>query len=94
LLYRHKPQADNTAASAQTNVLKDAVKPILRPSVHEIVIRNQLMAVEPPLELARVSWVSYIYILIFFLSFFPSIFPSEDSSLKSMRYLNCTNGWG
>lgn len=59
LCYRHKPQSDNKDEKPASSISKDAVKPILRPSVHEIVIRNQLMAVEPPLELARVSWVSF-----------------------------------
>lgn len=54
--YRLKSQTD-LRESGSVEAAKDSMKPMLKPSIHEIVIRNQLMAVEPPLELARVNWV-------------------------------------
>lgn len=56
---RHKSQAD-VKETTPTPGVYDGVKPNLQPSVHEIIIRNQLMTVEPPLEVSRVNWVSAI----------------------------------
>lgn len=83
--FRHKPQAETGTPAAPTTTVKE--RPILRPSVHEIVIRNQLMAVEPPLELARVNWVSFLFLSFlspFLLSFMRAIFDKVDISIARM----------
>jgi dynein heavy chain 1 len=36
-------------------------KPTLSTSVHELLIRNQVMSLNPPLEHARVNWVSQLH---------------------------------
>eukprot|EP01132_Coremiostelium_polycephalum_P002127 gene2127-2619_t len=39
-----------------------AIKPTLETSVHEIVIRNQILYLDPPLEFARVNWISQLHL--------------------------------
>lgn len=43
--------------SANPSSAANSAKPILPSSVHEIVIRNQIMCLDPPLEHARVNWI-------------------------------------
>eukprot|EP01113_Clastostelium_recurvatum_P011812 TRINITY_DN1605_c0_g1_i1.p1 TRINITY_DN1605_c0_g1~~TRINITY_DN1605_c0_g1_i1.p1 ORF type:complete len:4689 (+),score=1530.43 TRINITY_DN1605_c0_g1_i1:285-14351(+) len=54
---RNKGQEESTKSASE--VL--GMKPTLDTSVHEIVIRNQIMYLDPPLEQARVSWVSQLH---------------------------------
>jgi dynein heavy chain 1 len=49
---------DRSSVTAQVAPI---LKPTLMKSVHEIVIRNQVMHLEPPLEHARVNWVGQLH---------------------------------
>ncbi|RUP48413.1 dynein heavy chain [Jimgerdemannia flammicorona] len=47
---------DDEEEEKEKPVLKVQVKPALKPLVHEIRIRNQVMFLDPPIEQARASW--------------------------------------
>lgn len=49
------------------------LKPQLTPSVHEIVIENQLVCVEPPIEQARESWIHQLHLWLGVLCNLPKI---------------------
>ncbi|GAM24388.1 hypothetical protein SAMD00019534_075630 [Acytostelium subglobosum LB1] len=51
------------ASTSSTAVVpsQSTVKPTLEPSIHEIVIRNQILYLDPPLEFARVNWISQLH---------------------------------
>ncbi|KAJ3090057.1 hypothetical protein HK102_004799, partial [Quaeritorhiza haematococci] len=48
-------------AEQQQQKQRDTQKPIIKPLVHEIKIKNQVMYLDPPLEQARVSWYSQLH---------------------------------
>eukprot|EP01133_Synstelium_polycarpum_P001082 gene1082-1226_t len=50
--------AISTTATSDSN---KTIKPTLETSVHEIVIRNQILYLDPPLEFARVNWISQLH---------------------------------
>lgn len=67
------------ASAAEHNKKDDHSKPVIRPIVHELSIKNQVMFLDPPIEDARVSWYgmfhewigkSYIFLknMFYFLS--------------------------
>ncbi|EGC38132.1 cytoplasmic dynein heavy chain [Dictyostelium purpureum] len=51
--------ADATAASVAAN--PSQIKPTLKKSVHEVVIRNQTLNLDPPLEYARADWIGQLH---------------------------------
>jgi dynein heavy chain 1 len=53
------PTAAEVAAAAAHDALRAKLK--LRLTLHEIVIRNQQMTLEPPLEGARERWIDYLH---------------------------------
>ena len=56
-----KAGAHATTEEAPAEVTKDFPKPTLQTSIHEILIRNQVMSLDPPLEHARVNWISQLH---------------------------------
>ncbi|KAF2072162.1 hypothetical protein CYY_006521 [Polysphondylium violaceum] len=53
-------QTSTTAAEPEKPVVQ-SIKPKLDQSVHEIIIRNQILYLDPPLEFARVNWISQLH---------------------------------
>lgn len=47
----------NEPGTTSTPTHNPSVKPNLPSSIHEIIIRNQIMCLDPPLEHARVNWI-------------------------------------
>jgi dynein heavy chain 1 len=43
-------------ASTPSSKKRDEHRPVLRPSVHEIRLKNQVMYLDPPIEEARSNW--------------------------------------
>ncbi|EFA77050.1 cytoplasmic dynein heavy chain [Heterostelium album PN500] len=60
---RNRLPSDQGAAAASQQVATNpsSIKPTLESSVHEIVIRNQILYLDPPLEFARVNWISQLH---------------------------------
>ncbi len=62
---RSRPLVRSTTARqlAGTNAPTDESlpRPTLTTSVHELMIRNQIMSLNPPLEHARVNWISQLH---------------------------------
>jgi hypothetical protein len=75
--------ADSTA-QAPTDAAKEMPKPSLKTMVHEILIRNQLMSLDPPLEHARVNWISQLHA---WLSMYSHFFLTNMYKASSAIYL-------
>ncbi|EGG20698.1 cytoplasmic dynein heavy chain [Cavenderia fasciculata] len=43
------------------SVVISTIKPKLETSIHEVVIRNQVLSLDPPLEFARVNWIQQLH---------------------------------
>lgn len=51
----------NATSTKSEGSQPETPKPTLKTSVHEILIRNQVMSLNPPLEHARVAWISQLH---------------------------------
>eukprot|EP01114_Cavostelium_apophysatum_P023031 TRINITY_DN854_c0_g1_i2.p1 TRINITY_DN854_c0_g1~~TRINITY_DN854_c0_g1_i2.p1 ORF type:complete len:4577 (-),score=1545.65 TRINITY_DN854_c0_g1_i2:38-13768(-) len=73
-----------TSEGAETSA--NLPKPVIHKSKHEIVIRNQILHLDPPLEHARVNWISQLHSWLGIICELPRIQSSRyDEGLSHKR---------
>ncbi|KAM9964742.1 hypothetical protein ACTFIW_004524 [Dictyostelium discoideum] len=63
---RNKSDEENSSDLTQQSQQQQqqqaiSIKPKLEKTIHEIVIRNQILSLSPPLEVARVNWIDQLH---------------------------------